>query len=149
MQWLWWLCGAFVLGLVEVMTVDFTFLMLAVGALGACVAAAFGAVWWVCVIVFVVVSIIMLAAVRPFMLSHLKRKGDGEPQTGAAALVGREAVTVTAVTATGGRVKLEGEVWTARIEGGVGSVPAGSFVEVSAIDGATAVVRPKAQAQAG
>ncbi|MDR1799138.1 MAG: NfeD family protein [Bifidobacteriaceae bacterium] len=147
MQWLWWLCGAFVLGVVEMMTVDFTFLMLAVGALGACAAAAFGAPWWVCVIVFVVVSLVMLAAVRPFMLSHLKAKGDGDPQTGAAALVGKEAVAVTAVTATGGRVKLEGEVWTARLEGGVGSVPAGSVMEVGAIEGATAVVRVKARTQ--
>jgi membrane protein implicated in regulation of membrane protease activity len=140
--WLWWVVGALLLGVVEVMTVDFTFLMLAVGALAAAGATwMFDLVWWGTIIVFVTVSIIMLAAVRPLMLSRLKAKGDAEPVSGAAALVGKEAVAVTPIDEFGGRAKIGGDVWTARVQGDT-LVPAGAEVVVKAIDGATAVVAP-------
>ena len=49
------------------------------------------------------------------------------------------------VTATGGEVKLAGEVWTARsVDGAV--IAAGEQVEVYRIDGATVVVYPRHQA---
>ena len=35
MAWLWWLGAALVMGVIETLTVDLTFLMLAGGALGA------------------------------------------------------------------------------------------------------------------
>ncbi|MDR3360045.1 MAG: NfeD family protein [Bifidobacteriaceae bacterium] len=139
--WLWWVVGALLLGVVEVMTVDFTFLMIAVGALAAAGAAWVGAEWWVSVIVFALVSVVMLAAVRPLMLSRLKRGGEAAPVTGAAALVGREAEAVTAIDEHGGRAKVGGDVWTARIEGG-GVIRPGDDLVVVAIDGATAIVAP-------
>ncbi|MDR1441333.1 MAG: NfeD family protein [Bifidobacteriaceae bacterium] len=139
--WLWWLIGALGLGVVEMMTVDFTFLMLSVGALAATGAAALHAPWWVTIIVFAVVSIVMLATVRPLLLRFLKVKADTRPISGAAALVGRSAEAITVIDERGGRAKIGGDVWTARIEG-EGVVPAGTELVVIAIDGATAVVAP-------
>ncbi|MDR2252981.1 MAG: NfeD family protein [Bifidobacteriaceae bacterium] len=138
--WLWWLIGALLLGVVELLTVDFTFLMLAVGAIAAAGAAWIGAVWWATVIVFAVVSVVMLAAVRPLMLNRLRLKGEAEAVSGAGALVGRSATAVTAIDEHGGRAKIGGDVWTARIDGD-GLIEPGSDLVVTAIDGATAVVR--------
>ena len=50
-------------------------------------------------------------------------------------------MVVAAVDVASGRVKLEGEVWSARTESGV-VLPAGAPVTVTRIDGATAVVVP-------
>jgi membrane protein implicated in regulation of membrane protease activity len=137
--WLWWVIGALLLGVVELLTVDFTFLMIAVGALAAAAAAWIGLPWWGTVIVFAVVSVVMLALVRPLMLSRLKLKGEAKPIAGAAALVGRSAEAVTAIDEHGGRAKIGGDVWTARIEG-EGVLEPGTDLVVTAIDGATAVV---------
>jgi membrane protein implicated in regulation of membrane protease activity len=140
MAWLWWIGAAFVLGTIEVATVDFTFLMFAVGALAGAGAAALGLTWWVCAIVFVVVSVGMLLLVRPLLLSHMQARGSGKPLTGAQALVGKRAETVTAVDADGGRVKLDGQVWTARTQDG-SLIGRGIDVRVTAIDGATAIIQ--------
>ncbi|MDR0594340.1 MAG: NfeD family protein [Bifidobacteriaceae bacterium] len=139
--WLWWLIGALVLAAVEMMTVDFTFLMLSAGALAAMVAALLHAPWWACIIVFGVVSVVMLATVRPLLLRLLKVKAEARPVSGAAALVGKPAEAVTSIDEHGGRAKIGGEVWTARIEG-EGVVPPGAELVVTAIDGATSVVAP-------
>jgi membrane protein implicated in regulation of membrane protease activity len=143
--WLWWLVGALLLGVVELMTVDFVFLMLASGAVAAGVSAWIGLTWWGTIIVFAVVSIVMLAAVRPLLLNRLRLRGDAEPVSGAAALVGRKAVAVTAVDSQGGRVKIGGDVWTARLAEDQEVQPT-TELKVVAIDGATAVVEvaPKA-----
>ena len=62
-------------------------------------------------------------------------------ETNAAALVGRPAVTVTPVADDGGRVKIGGEVWTARTASGA-RIATDTPVRVARIDGATAVVEP-------
>src|SRR5919205_463886 len=62
--------------------------------------------------------------------------------TGAAALVGAEGEVLVAVSRDGGRVKLAGEVWTARSATGGLPLEVGSQVQVVRIDGATAVVAP-------
>ena len=66
MAWLWWIGAALVLGVIETLTVDLTFLMFAGGAVGGAIAAALGASFLVQVIVFAVVSTLLLAAVRPW-----------------------------------------------------------------------------------
>jgi len=122
------------------LALEFTFLMLAVGSLAATVGALFGLPWWANGIIFAGVSLVMLATVRPLMLSRLGPRGGGPPVTGTAALVGKTGKAVTKIGHSGGRAKIEGEVWTARLHG-AGTLPAGSRLKVVAIDGATAVVQ--------
>jgi len=47
------------------------------------------------------------------------------------------------VTALGGRVRIGGEVWSARSYDEAQVIPAGSTVDVFAIEGATALVHPR------
>ena len=135
--WLVWLGVALVLVAIEAVTVDFTFLMLAGGAVGGSVAAAFGAPPVVQAVVAALVAIALLAIVRPWLV---KRFQANTPQQlmGAAANVGRSAVALDRVSPAGGTVKLAGETWSARTLGD--SIEPGEEVVVDSIDGATAVV---------
>ena len=134
--WLVWLGTALVFVAIEAVTVDFTFLMLAGGALGGSAAAALGAPVGVQAVVAGVVSIAFLLLLRPW----LKRRFTVREHhlMGAAAQIGRSAVALDRVTPAGGRVKLAGETWSARTIGE--SIEPGEEVGVDSIDGATAVV---------
>ncbi|WP_413450269.1 NfeD family protein [Georgenia phoenicis] len=141
MAWLWWLGGALVLGVVEMLTVDLIFLMFAGGALAAGGVAMLGAPLWAQILTFAVVSAVLLVAVRPWALGYLKRSTP-DTLTNVAAHVGRSAEVLVDVTDRAGRVKLAGEVWTARAAEPGSLLPTGTTVQVVRIDGATAVVAP-------
>ncbi len=138
--WIIWLALFLLLLVVEVLVVDLLWLMFAGGALAATVAALAGAPLVIQVAVFGVVSVLLLVAIRPWALRKFK-KPDKFSATNVHALIGLEAVVVLPVSAQGGRVKIGGEVWTARLDA-AGSLPAGAKVTVAAIEGATAVVVP-------
>ncbi|CAM2880720.1 NfeD family protein [Actinomyces slackii] len=147
MGWLLWLAGALVLTVIETLTAELTFLMIAAGAVGGAVAAALGAPVFVQVVVFAVVSVLMVFAVRPWARRRLAATTP-EMRTNADALVGRSATALTAVDDHGGRVRLAGGEWSARLAPGAGDrLAAGAKVTVVDIDGAIAVVAP-AQATA-
>lgn len=135
-----WLVAALVLGIIEVLTVDLFFIMLALAALVAALSAALGLPLIGQILVFAVFSVILLLLVRPWAKEHLRRSTP-DVRTNAQALVGREAVTLTRVSGADGRVRLAGETWSARSTDG-SEVPAGTPVRVVSIDGATAVVGP-------
>jgi len=141
MAWLWWLGGALVLGVVEMLTVDLIFLMFAGGALAGGGVALLGGPLWAQIGAFAVVSTVLLVAVRPWALGYLKRSTP-DTVTNVAAHVGRTAEVLMDVTDRAGRVKLVGEVWTARVAEPGSVLPAGTTVQVVRIDGATAIVAP-------
>ncbi len=137
-DWAAWLGLAVVLGLIEVTTLDLTFLMLAAGALAGSGVALAGGPVVLQAIVALVASVAMLAVVRPTALRHLRTPTAS--RTGVAALVGTEAVAIERVDGHSGFVKLKGEVWSARTYDPAHVIEPGRNVEVVQIDGATAVV---------
>ncbi|QDB79079.1 NfeD family protein [Georgenia sp. 311] len=141
MAWLWWLGGALVLGVVEMLTVDLIFLMFAGGALAGGGVALLGGPLWAQIAAFAVVSTVLLVAVRPWAIGYLKRSTP-DTVTNVAAHVGRTAEVLMDVTDRAGRVKLVGEVWTARTAEPGTVLPTGTTVQVVRIDGATAIVAP-------
>ena len=94
--------------------------------------------WIVQLLVFAGGSIASLAILRPIARRHLRLPG--MLRTGTAALVGGDALVVERVDATGGRVKIGGEVWSARAFDGAQVLEPGSRVQVAEIEGATALV---------
>ena len=137
-DWAAWLGLAVVLGIVEITSLGLVFAMLAVGALsGAVTALAINNVA-VEVLVSLAVSLGMLFVVRPIALSHLSTPH--AIRTGVAALIGERGVVTEQVDARNGRIKLRGEVWSARTYDPSHVIAAGKNVEVVQIDGATAVV---------
>ena len=71
--WILWLGLILVFVIIEVATLQFIFVMLAVGALGGLLAGLVGLPWWVQFIVAAVLSILLLFAVRPPLLRRLGR----------------------------------------------------------------------------
>ncbi|MEU5976609.1 NfeD family protein [Streptomyces sp. NPDC047315] len=136
--WVWWLIGAVGLGIPLVMTAMPEFGMLSAGAVAAAVVAALGGGIVAQVLVFVVVSVALIAVVRPLAARH--RTGRPEFSSGVDALKGRQAVVLERVDSNGGRIKLAGEVWSARPLDSAMSFEPGQQVDVVEIDGATAVV---------
>ncbi|GAA3369659.1 NfeD family protein [Streptomyces sannanensis] len=136
--WVWWLIGAVALGIPLVLTAMPEFGMLAVGAVAAAVTAGLGGGVVIQVLVFAVISVALIAVVRPVATRHRSQR----PQlaTGVDALRGRQAVVLERVDASGGRIKLAGEVWSARALDASQSFEPGQQVDVVEIDGATAVV---------
>lgn len=147
MGWLWWVGGALALGILEMLSLDLVLVMFAGGALAGAAAYALGASVAVQILVAAVTATVLLVALRPWLLRHLRGRVD-LPETNTAALVGRPAVVVATVDGTAGRVKLGGEVWSARTADG-GSLQPGTAVTVTKIDGATAVVRPASATPTG
>jgi membrane protein implicated in regulation of membrane protease activity len=140
--WALWLTVFLVFAAVEMLTLDLFFIMLGGGALAGLVADFAGADLWLQIVVFCVVSLLMIAFVRPVTLKRL-HKGPADQRTNIDRLIGESALVMEAVSATGGRVKIGGDVWSARSESGV--LAEGQRVIVAAIDGATAVVAPQAE----
>ncbi|MFF8828743.1 NfeD family protein [Streptomyces sp. NPDC015131] len=136
--WVWWLIGAVGLGIPLVMTAMPEFGMLSVGAIAGSVTAGLGFGVVAQVVVFAAVSVALIAVVRPIAARHR----DGRPQhaTNVDALRGRQAVVLERVDGGGGRIKLAGEVWSARALDSDQVFEPGRQVDVVEIDGATAVV---------
>ncbi|MFB8757006.1 NfeD family protein [Streptomyces sp. NPDC059852] len=137
--WVWWLIGAAALGIGLVITAMPELGMLAVGAVAAALVAGFlGGDAVAQVVAFVVVSTALIAVVRPIANRHRAQR----PQlaTGIDALKGRQAVVLERVDTSGGRIKLAGEVWSARALETGRTYEVGQEVDVVDIEGATAIV---------
>ncbi|MFE1884297.1 NfeD family protein [Streptomyces diastatochromogenes] len=136
--WVWWLVGAAALGIPLVVTAMPEFGMLAVGAVAAAVVAGLGFDVVIQVLAFVVVSVALIAVVRPIETRH----GRQRPQlaTGVDALKGKQAVVLERVDGSGGRIKLAGEIWSARALDTGRAYEVGQEVDVVDIEGATAIV---------
>ncbi|WP_093738024.1 MULTISPECIES: NfeD family protein [unclassified Streptomyces] len=136
--WVWWLIAAVGLGIPLVITAMPEFGMFAVGAVAGAAAAGLGGGIVAQVVTFVVVSVALLVFVRPIAYRNRQRP---EQRSGVDALRGKQAVVLERVDGgAGGRIKLAGEIWSARaLQTGQVFDP-GQQVDVVEIDGATAVV---------
>jgi membrane protein implicated in regulation of membrane protease activity len=139
-DWLVWLIAAGALGIAELLTLTLVLGMLSVAATAAALVAALSGPPALQVAAFAAVALLLLLVVLPVARRH--RRTPISIRTGTAALIGRQATAVTAVDRDGGRVRIGGEIWSARPYDDATVIPAGARVDVAAIDGATAVVLP-------
>ena len=136
-EWGWWVLGALVLLGIEALTLDLLFASLAVGAVAGAIVAALGFPVLAQGLAAVLVALLTLFVVRPIGLRMLKTEGT---DTNVDALIGAGALVVERVDTRGGRVKIGGEIWSARVNHPGSEFLAGADLVVIAIDGATAVV---------
>ncbi|WP_067568724.1 NfeD family protein [Nocardia acidivorans] len=134
-----WLVAGILLAAAEMLTGDLTLLMLGSAAvITAGVSGLAGTPLVVDAVIFGVTAIALLLLVRPFLL---RRYSIPPPTpTGMDALPGKTARVLEAVDEHGGRVKLDGEVWSARAFDPDETYPEGSTVYIMRIDGAHVVV---------
>lgn len=141
--WVFWLALILVFLIIEVLTLSFVFLMVAVGSLGGLVAGLIGAPWWVQLIVAAVLSLLLLFFVRPPLL-RLTHRGADPARSNVDRLIGASGTVVKVFDDGSGQVKLSnGETWTAKPpRHSTSPLVEGETVHVDLIEGATAVVSP-------
>jgi membrane protein implicated in regulation of membrane protease activity len=139
-EWLLWLIVAVIFGIGEIATLGFFLAPFAGGAAVAAVVSAAGMPFVGARAVLEVVSVILLAALRPVARSH--RRMPPQIRTGTAALVGRNATVLERIANSEdvGCVRIDGEVWTARAYMDDETYEPGARVQVVEIRGATALV---------
>ncbi|MFF7991907.1 NfeD family protein [Kitasatospora xanthocidica] len=137
-SWIWWLLAAAGLGIPLVLTAMPEFAMFAVGALAAAGVAGLGGGVVLETVTFLVVSVALVVFVRPIAYRQL-RKGP-HVKMGIEALHGATAVVAETVDGQGGRIKLNGEIWSARALHPEQVYQPGQQVDVVEIQGATALV---------
>ena len=140
--WVAWLVLILIFVIIEMLSLDFIFLMIAVGSVGGLISGFLGVPWWGQFLIAAALSVLLIFTIRAPLLHLLKRGGD-PAKSNVAALIGMSARVVSTVTPTGGQVKLAvGETWTSRVASGTRELAPGEEVVVISIDGATAVVAP-------
>ena len=117
----------------EAATVGLTSIWFAAGALVALIAALLGGALWIQITLFLAVSILCMAAVRPLAKKHLNSKVE---HTNADRVLGQEAQVTEDIDNIHGRgaVIIRGVTWTARSQDD-SPIPAGTMVRVLRIEG--------------
>lgn len=137
-EWVIWMIAAGVLAVGEIATLGFFLGPIAVAAVLAAVIALAGGGLALQLVVFIIASVASLGVLRPIARRHMR--SPAKLRSGAAALVGQEALVLARVDRDGGQVKLAGEVWTARAYDEDEVLEPGARVHVIKIEGATALV---------
>jgi membrane protein implicated in regulation of membrane protease activity len=142
-SWVVWLIAGIVAAAGEIATTGFFLAPFAAGAFAAMLAALVGGGGAVQGVVFALVTLACFALVRPIARRHLYKTP--QIRTGTAALLGRTAIVVERIEndQAVGRVRLDGEIWSARAFDEDAVIEPGTRVQVVQIRGAIAVVDPE------
>jgi membrane protein implicated in regulation of membrane protease activity len=141
--WIIWLALILIFVIIEVVTVDFIGLMLAVGGIAGLIVSLFHAPFWLQVVIAAVVTLLLLFTVRPPLKRFLQRGGDRTKGL-VDALIGQSGTVVLDFNGKPNLAKLaNGETWTVKREDEESSgFQEGDQVVVTAINGSTATVVP-------
>lgn len=136
-----WLVLLILFGAGEAITVGLTSIWFAVGALGALICALLGAQIWLQISVFLALTGVSLALMRPLAKRFLT---PGYSATNADRVIGADAVVSRTIDNLlgQGQVKIAGQEWTARSQDDE-VIPAGTLVRVLRIEGVKVFVAKK------
>ncbi len=132
----WFWLGLFLLAVIfEAATVDFVAIWFAVGSVPAFVLAIIGAPVWLQVITFLVITIVLIAFTRPYMLKYFKTN---QIKTNVYTAIGKTAVVTEVILPNEiGAVKLRGQVWSAIADD---RIEVGTQVRILEIEGVKLIV---------
>lgn len=134
-----WLIAAGILAIIEAFTLGLTSIWFAGGAVGAAIAAILGASLLVQVLVFLVISILLIAVTRPLVRKRLNNRTE---KTNVEAIIGQEGIVEKTVSQhSAGQVRADGKVWTALCP--EGEIKKGRIVIIKSIKGVTLTVEEK------
>lgn len=136
-----WAALGMLLVIAEVFSGTFVLLMIAAGAFAAAVSALLGAPVVVQAIVFGVVGALSVWLLRPVARRHfLPSTADPDRMDGVRALEGAAGEVLEQVTTQAGLIRVEGELWTARVFDASQVIEPGERIRVIEVRGATAMV---------
>lgn len=133
LNWIFWVAIMVIFAIVEVATVNMVSLWFVGGAAAALVTQLLGGRTWLQVAVFLVVSIALLACLRPFTKKYVTPH---KTATNADMAIGRQAyLTETVDNLRGtGALKLDGKEWSVRSATG-DILPEGTLVTIVKLEG--------------
>lgn len=136
-----WVALAIVFAVAEAFTGTLVLLMFGAGAVAAAIAAGLGGGLVAQGVAFAAVSALSLWVLRPIIRKHMipALKGADE-QIGLKALEGAPGLALEQVTQTSGLVRVEGEVWTARVYDATQVIEPQERIRVIELRGTTALV---------
>lgn len=140
-MWQFWLIAAGVFLVAEIITVGFLVFWLAIGALFAMIVSFFTDSLLIQTAVFVISSIILIFATKPFIKKFAQNKSSFK--TNAYSIVGETGIVtkdIDSINATG-QIKVDGESWSAVGQDDI-NIEKGTEVEIKEIKGVKAVVSP-------
>ncbi len=137
-----WLAALVVLIVVEILTMGLTTIWFAGGALAAVIAAGIGAPLVVQIVLFFAVSFALLYFTRPVAVKYFNKD---RIRTNAESLVGKQAIVISEVNNLQGigQVTVGGMEWSARATDNSVQLPAGSVVDIVAINGVKLIVEER------
>ena len=138
--WIIWLVLLIAALVLESLSMQLFSIWFALGAAAALLSCGFAADTWLQVTLFVVVTAVSLAATRPLVK---KLQGKVQPSN-ADRYLGKTAEVLEDIDNRmgTGRIRVEGQTWSARAEEGGVFIPAGLNVETISIQGNKILVRP-------
>lgn len=142
-EWAWiaWLVLIAVFLVIEMLSLDFTFLMLSFGGVIGLLSDLVGVPVWAQVIIAALAAALFILFLRPPLLRRLHR-GEDPTKSNVDALIDLRGIALSEVTQISGQAKLaNGDTWTARAATSV-AIPQGAPVAVTSVHGATVIVRP-------
>jgi membrane protein implicated in regulation of membrane protease activity len=135
-----WVALAVVLAIAEAFTLTLVLIMFSAGALAAAIAAALGMPVVGQAIVFTAVSGLSLVLLRPIIRKHMLPAIAGAETIGIKKLEGAPGTVLEQVTGDAGLVRVEGELWTARVYDATQVIEPGERIRVIEVRGTTALV---------
>lgn len=137
---IFWLLVLIVSIVVEVISLGLTSIWFAGGAVVAVLAAALGAPLYLQIILFLAISLLLLAFTRPVAVRYFNKE---RVKTNVESLVGRQAIVISEIDNLQGigQVTVGGQEWSARSYEENGCIPVGAVVVVTAINGVKLIVR--------
>ena len=135
-----WLAILIAMLVVEANTITLVSLWFAFGALAALIASLLGAEIWLQAVLFLGVSAVLLACLRPLVRKHLTPR---ITRTNVDSVVGTQGFVTADIdnVSAAGQVKLGAMYWTARSTSGE-PIPEGTLVRVDRIEGVKVFVSP-------
>ena len=134
-----WLLAAGIMAIIEAFTLGLTSIWFAGGAVGAAIMAMLGFSLPVQIAVFLLVSVILIAATRPLAKKRLNARVE---KTNIDAVIGQEGTVEEDIPAHGsGQVRVDGKTWTA-VSSGV-EIKKGALVIIKGVRGVTLTVEEK------
>ena len=140
-MWQYWLIAAGIFLIAEIITTGFFVFWLGIGALIAMCVSFFVDNLIIQMIVFLVISVILIFATKPFVKKILG--SNKKTETNAFSIIGKKALVIKDIDNIDGKgqIKVDGEIWSAE-SANASNLEKGTEVKILKIDGVKAIVEP-------
>ena len=139
-MWQWCLIASGIFFIGEIMTVGFLLFWFGIASLISMVVSFFTSNLVIQMVVFLVSSVILILATKPFVKKFMNKKNIA---TNAYSLIGKTGLVIQEIDNVKGigQIKVGGEVWSAQSEDN-SVIPVNTEIELTKIDGVKAIVKP-------